>query len=170
MDDSETLIGREGDDDAARIRSNMASIEEGARTLRWAKERPWRGESHVWTEDGLPVVDLHDLNVRLAREAVRITLGIAADLECGAICFVTGRGRHSIGPPALRGMVASELRTGCAEHPSWSQRAGHAGRWMLITDPNRAPRVATGQLGPAFWTMVILFLCLAFWALVGLPG
>ena len=156
--------------DDRRIRKRMDSIEREARSLRWAAERPWKRESHIWIEDGLPVVDLHDLNVKLARGAVRATVEIASELQCGAVCFITGRGRHSMGPPALRGMVASELRHACQESPAWSQRAGHAGRWMLITDPARAPRVATGQLGPAFWTMLILFACLAFWALVGLPG
>ena len=158
------------DDDATVLRDQLVSVEESASGLRWAAERPWKTRSHVWIEDGLPVVDLHDLNVRLARKAVRATIEVAADLHCGAVCFVTGRGRHSMGPPALRGMVASELRHACEEDSNWSQRAGHAGRWMLITDPDRAPGVATGQLGPAFWTLVILFLCLAFWALVGLPS
>ena len=156
-------------DDAIVLRDELLDVEERAQTLRWAEERPWRCQSHVWLEDGLPVVDLHDLDMKTARAAVRSTLKVAPDLRCGAICYVTGRGRHSVGPPALRGMVASEMRKACAKE-DWSHRPGHAGRWMLIVDPSRSPRVATGGLGPAFWTMLILFACLAFWALFGLPS
>ena len=166
MDDAETSLS----DDDVILRRTLSHIQEGARSLRWADERPWRVDGHIWLEHDLPVIDLHDLNVRLAREAVRAAAAAADQLRCGALCFVTGRGRHSMGPPALRGMVAAELRRACKKNPSWDQRAGHAGRWMLITDPSRAPRVATGQLGLVFWLGVVLFSALAIWALVGLPS
>ena len=156
--------------DATLIRGKLEEVEQSSTTLKWASERPWNRQSHVWLESGLPVVDLHDLNMRLARKAVRATLEVADELRCGAVCFVTGRGRHSMGPPALKGMVAAELRRACEENPEWSQRAGHAGRWMWIIDPKRAPRVATGQLGPAFWIGILLFIALSIWALLGFPG
>ena len=111
------------------------------------------------------MIDLHDLNVRVARSAVHQAIQVAPDISTGAICLVTGRGRHSMGPPALRGMVASELRKACKAHDKWRHRPGHAGRWMLISDPARAPRIATGELGPLFWIGILLFVALAFWAL-----
>lgn len=157
-------------DDAAVLRQALGTIQDKARSLRWADERPWTVDGHIWVEHSLPVIDLHDLNMRLARETVRTVTPLSSELQCGAVCFITGRGRHSIGPPALRGMVAAELRRACKDHPSWDQRAGHAGRWMLITDPSRAPRVATGQLGILFWLGVVAFLGLATWALLGLPS
>ena len=156
--------------DVTLIQAELSAIEEQAPTLRWYKERPWRAQTHVWFESGMPVVDLHDLNMRLARQTVRATLTTHSELHCGAVCFITGRGRHSVGPPALRGMVAAELQKACDQHSEWQHRPGHAGRWMWVFDASRAPRVATGQLGPLFWLMVVLFIGLAIWALVGLPG
>ena len=67
-------------------------------------------------------------------------------------------------------MVAAELQKACENHPEWEHRPGHAGRWMWVIDAKRAPRVATGQLGPLFWLMVALFIGLAIWTLLGLPG
>ena len=166
MADDDNSQGGEGD--IPLLRRSLEDVETRAKSLSWSERRPWKTTTHVWSEHDLPVIDLHDLNVRLARSAVRRLIDIAPRMSAGAICLITGRGRHSMGPPALRGMVASELRKACEAEPEWRQRPGHAGRWMLITDPARAPHIATGELGIWFWIGMVLFLALAFWAFLGL--
>ena len=107
-------------------------------------------------QQALPVVDLHDLNRRCARDATQAVCAIGADLEAGAVRFVTGRGRHSLGAGGvLVHTVRKELQKTCAE-TGWRFRGGGAG-WILITDEERAPRSAKGELGPMFWLLAALF-------------
>lgn len=147
------------DDDLARLREALADIEVEARDLRWADQRPWRTATHVSQVGDLPEIDLHDLNARLAREAVRR----AAAVEPVAVRFVTGRGRHSVGPGGvLGGVVRAELKKQCADRP-WQFRPAGAARWLLVTDPERAPAEATGDLG---WGFKLLMLAFALAAIV----
>ena len=60
----------------------------------------WRTIAVVRT--GMPIVDLHDLNMRLARQAVRATIAMHPNLRCGAICFVTEEGVTPSGACASR--------------------------------------------------------------------
>jgi len=147
--------------DVEQLRRSLASVERGATDLPWAKERPWRAETHVWVEGGLPVVDLHDLGTKLADKAVRRAAAVSADLQAGAVCFVTGRGRRSIGPGVVRRVTEEALRAHCAERGCYYRPAG-PGRLVLVVDPSRAPVSATGRLGIGFWLVVALFLVAVF--------
>jgi len=111
----------------------------------------------VWADDGLPVVDLHDLGAKLAQKAVHRSAAVSSDLQAGAVCFVTGRGRRSIGPGVVRKVAEKELRAYCAKRGCYYRPAG-PGRLVLVVDPNRAPVSATGRLGIGFWLVVVLFL------------
>ena len=149
-------------DDIARLRKLLEGVEERARALPWAAERRWRAETHVWREHALPVVDLHDLNAALSREAARAVAREAASLDAGAVCFVTGRGRRSTGKPVLSGVVRDELLASAGE--GWTLRPGRAGRVVLVVDEARAPAAATGALSPWFWVGAALFAVASVWA------
>ncbi len=130
----------------------MKRIEEAARSLEWNDKRPWTQQSHTWTEQGVPFVDLHDLSIRLAVEAV----DIAAEMDLPSVGFITGRGRHTIdGRSRLRDAVHERLTELCEEE-GWSYRILGPGRCVLVKDPSRAPTYATGAL--PWWIKLILVL------------
>lgn len=135
-------------DPLGRIALALAAVEVEARDLRWADERPWRVATHLRREDGLPVVDLHDLNARTARLAVQAVVEAAPELEVGAVLFVVGVGRHSAGRPVLGRVVLEVL----ADSP-YGGRMGARGRVALILDPNAATGAALGGggLGLVLW-------------------
>ena len=95
--------------DIDRLSDSLQSVEEEACSLRWAKERPWRRDTHLWLETGMMVVDLHDLNASLSKRVLSAVAEIGESLECGGVLFVTGRGRHSVGTPVLRQVVSGKL-------------------------------------------------------------
>lgn len=154
--------------DLARLADSLGELEASARGLSWADERPWRRETHLWLEQGLPVVDLHDLDVKHARRLLQLV--DLEGLQGGAICFITGRGRHAIsGRSALREAVSGILAARAARE-GWQLRPQGSGRLVLVTDPDRAPAAASGRLGPTFWLAVAAFLALALWLCLGAPG
>jgi hypothetical protein len=140
------------EEDLRRLREALAPLEEEAAQLPWAQERPWRVTTHLRLERGLLQVDLHDLNARCARRAVRLVEQSAASLETGAVGFITGVGSHSIGPGVLTEVVGRELRR-VAPRRGWSYQPHGKGALVLITDPARAPARASGQLPPLFWVI-----------------
>lgn len=154
--------------DVAVLRGRLAGVEAEAREQPWADQRPWRAETHVAWDGELPVVDLHGLKAGLARRAVRATVGAVGELEAGAVCFVTGRGRHSVGPGGVLGaVVRKELQRAGADQPTWSARPHGAARWVWIHDPERAPAAATGALG---WGFVVLMVGFAIAAVVAVAN
>ena len=137
--------------------ADLPALEADAAGQRWAEERPWRVATHVGAESGVAVVDLHDLSAAVARKAVREVL--AEPPAAGAVVFVFGRGRHTLGPSqVLRNVVVKELRRACAEEEAWSYRMVGAARTVWITDRGRAPRAATGAWGPGTWLLFALLL------------
>ncbi|MCB9761429.1 MAG: hypothetical protein H6739_16420 [Alphaproteobacteria bacterium] len=145
--------------DLDAVQHQLAPLADAARSLSWNRERPWRPESHVWSESGLVVVDLHDLSVRLGVEAVERAAALAPELA--AVVFVTGRGRHSVeGRSRLNDGVTEAVEALCAAR-GWAWRVPRPGRVLLIADPARAPRAATGALGPLFWLGALGFAGLA---------
>ena len=140
-------------EDLDRYRAALAPIEDDAKGQRWAKERPWRVDTHVGAASGMVVVDLHDLSAAVARRAVREV--VASPPEAGAVVFVFGRGRHTLGPSqVLRNVVVRELRRVCAENEAWSYRMSGPARTVWITDRARAPRAATGEWGWGTWLLL----------------
>lgn len=147
-------------------------MEDIARSQRWDAERPWRTDTHLWIEDGLLVVDLHDLGAKGTKALLRIAVALAhkPGLDGGAICFVTGRGRRSRGKPVLGELVGRRLLSAANDVAAWSVHPLGAGRVALVTDPDKAPARARNQLGIGFWLMVVGFLAAAVWACLGTPG
>ena len=115
------------------------------------------------------VVDLHDLSIALALEAVdRIA---ETGLETGAVHLVTGKGKHSVdGRSRLREAVEQRLAELCVAQ-GWAFRTPMVGRFTLLTDSEAAPPAAAGRLEPVFWVAVAVFLTLACYAapLAGIP-
>lgn len=153
-------------DDVGRLRQALQPLEADARHQRWDRERPWRVATHVRREGELVVVDLHDLKVGLARRAVHAAFDSA--LQEGAVVFVTGRGRHSMGPGSpLRQAVVGTLQKACGATEGWAYRLLSPGRVAWIHDHQRAPASLGGGGSGWLWLWLAL-LALAF--VVGLWG
>lgn len=138
--------------DAQLLIEALAEVEQRAKGLRWAAERPWRCKTHIRAEGGLAVVDLHDLNAKLGKLAAKHMLAAAPQLSCGALLAVVGVGRRSAGPPVLQGLVAKELSRG-----PYKVRMAAMGRIALITDPSVAPASAVGgaDWGMRLWWLLV---------------
>jgi hypothetical protein len=143
--------------DLEHLRGELAPLEALAAELPWAHERPWRVASHVRPEGDLIQVDLHDLNARCARRAVRLVEQAIPGLHTGAVGFITGVGSHSIGPGVLTDVVARELRKIAPRH-GWAYQPNGRGAVVLIWDPARAPAIASGQLPALFWLVAAVML------------
>ena len=102
------------------LRELLGEFEERARRQHWDGERPWRVETHVGWDGPLPTIDLHDAGAGLSKQVMRAVLQEAERLQTGALCMVTGRGSHSLGPAVLRGLVRKEIL-----------RSGRARGWQL---------------------------------------
>ena len=157
--------------DLVRVRKVLEPIEDSARDLRWAEERPWRTESHVWDDLGMVTVDLHDLNAGLTKKVLAAVAESAEELAQGGIVFVTGQGRHSIGLPVLRQVVAGSL--GRFERDrGWRQRDVGPGRVLLVVNEERIPgryREGTPLWVVAFFVVFMLALAWTLPPAVGLP-
>jgi hypothetical protein len=140
-------------DDLTRLRTVLAPIAERARDLPWSDKRPWKPHTHVWLEGSLPVVDLHDLSVKLGRDAVRI-VAETPELEAGAAALVTGRGNHTGGRSRLRDAVAGTLGALRQEQGLQSRPSG-PGRFVLVLDEERYV-AQSGGLGVWGWLLVAL--------------
>jgi len=151
-------------DDLTRVREALVSVELDARNLRWADERPWRRESHIWDDGGMITVDLHDLNAALTKSVVALVAEFALDLQSGGIIFVTGQGRHSVGLPVLRQVVQGSLVRLERSH-GWRQRDIGPGRVLLVVNEERVP--SRYREGTPLWVMLffVVFLLALGWAL-----
>lgn len=155
--------------DVQRLRRSLASLSREAKDQRWDGERPWRARTHVWDEQGVVVVDLHDLKVALAKKVVDRVVDCAGDLEGGAVIFVTGVGRHSAGKAVLPDVVAGKLQAVAAER-GWTARPGPAGRQVLVLDAERAPSHLRGGVSWAAAAMLLFMVLAAVWLCAGRPG
>jgi hypothetical protein len=142
--------------DVQQIAHALRRVQRDAKKLLWHDERPWQVDSHIWVEGPLPVVDLHDLSVKLAKRAVEQVWRLK--LASGAVCFITGVGNNSIGPPKLKEAVGGMLARACAEKEAWTSRADGPGRYVLITDADRAPVEVQSSLPVGFWVLAVLIL------------
>ncbi|MBX2804217.1 MAG: hypothetical protein KTR31_41535 [Myxococcales bacterium] len=157
----------------SRFRAALSPIQTAAKGQPWAKERPWRTKTHVVLEEGVMVVDLHDLKANLARKAVAAVVG-SGPSKAGAVVFVVGRGRRSVGPGGVLGkVVRSELGAACKSASGWSVRPVGPARIAWITDWNKAPASVVGGGGWGMWLLYAFFaaaVCVAFAQALGLFG
>lgn len=168
MHNGEIMTAQE---DIQTVRLALEPVQDWARTLRWAKERPWRSVTHVHEENGLVVIDLHDLNAALTKKTLAYVSTLAPDLHCGGVVFITGRGRHSVGLPVLNRIVLGTLVRYEREH-GWRQRDLGAGRLLMVVDEERIPKRYQG--GTPLWvpSFFLVFSVALLWALplkIGVP-
>lgn len=116
----------------------LKGVQSKAAKLPWAKERAWRVKTHLRLGGhGLIELDLHDLSVPLALEAVGLLIEAAP--ETGAAVLITGRGKHSGGVTRLRDAVQADLEArGLPCVPRGP------GRLQVTWDAAAAGRSATG--------------------------
>tara|TARA_B100001113_G_scaffold341821_1_gene327373 strand:+ start:136 stop:870 length:735 start_codon:yes stop_codon:yes gene_type:complete len=91
-----------------RLQNLFASVEDKARSLPWADESPWTAMTHVRRDRGVLTVDLHDLDLPLAKLVIEQV--IVSREWLGRVRIITGRGLHSKTIPKLRPMVTQRLR------------------------------------------------------------
>jgi len=139
----------------------LKSVEERAKALPWARKRPWKRGTHVWYEYDLLVVDLHDLNTKLAKDTLSRFVDAAEDFDTGAICFVTGIGKHSAGGFSKnREMVIKSLQKLARKKENWSIYSQGNGRIVLVFNKEAAPKSATGKLDPTLKAGIAIFIFL----------
>jgi hypothetical protein len=144
-----------------QLRDELWEMERKAEKMPWANRRKWTFSTHLWEESEMLVVDLHDLNVKLAKEVIRKTLRVAPTLDFACICFVTGKGNKSDGKEKIRPMaidVAGEI----SQKKGWRLSSGTQGRLSVIIDEDRAPAVVTSKLSKTVVIGVYIFLGIIF--------
>lgn len=150
------------EDDRQRLVAALAEVEQQARELPWAKERPWRAAEQVRYVESVPTVDLHGLSVRLGELAASSVLDEVPRLDARAAMFITGRGRHTGGISPLKETV-NRLAVATAREKGWAASPRGPGRMLVVADAKRAPSAASGRLPIGFWLVVALVLAgLAF--------
>ena len=144
----------------------LEGVEKDSKGLRWAKERPWRRQSHIWEENGLPVIDLHDLNAGLTKKIIRAIEAVSDEFRTGGVVFITGVGRHSVGVPVLRQVVSGSLMR-FEQQKGWRHRDVGGGRVLLVMDESQIPKF-WGQQTPSIAIWFFSLFCVALvWALQG---
>ena len=143
----------------------LGKIESQAAQLRWAKNRPWTMKTHIWFENSLPMVDLHDLNTKLSKQCIKKILPLGTDFQSGAVCFITGIGKNSNLKPATRNMALNLLQKE-AQKNKWDVQLQGMGRIVVVFDEEKAPAAAKGKLSKTFWIATIGFVLLLLGSLL----
>jgi hypothetical protein len=147
-------------DSISKLKDELWDIEDKASRLPWANLRCWKFDTHLWVEQSMLVIDLHELNVKLAKQVIKKTSQIATSMEYACICFVTGQGNKSQGKAKIRPM-AIEVVGEVALKKGWKLTSGTQGRLTIILDEERAPAVVTSKL-----SKTVVFGMYAFFALI----
>ena len=142
-------------------------VEQAARGQRWAKERPWKTQTHVRWEREMPTLDGHDLSAKLMKRALKLLLDEVASLDTGAVLIVTGRGRHTLGAKGVLPQIVQGVVGRAASEQGWRLRPHGPGAWVLVVDASRAPASATAAFGWGEW---LLFLFLGGCALLAIAA
>ncbi len=91
-----------------RLQLLLQPLEHQAAQLPWASEKVWTTASHVRVDRGTLTVDMHELDLEMARQVLEKV--IASREWIGRVRIVTGRGLHSKTLPKIRPMVIERLR------------------------------------------------------------
>jgi len=157
--------------DLPTIRNALVEVQDRAQGLRWAEERPWTVDTHVWDDHGMVTIDLHDLNAKLSKAVLAAVSERAEGLQQGGVVFVTGQGRHSMGVPVLRQVISGSLVRFERER-GWRQRDIGRGRILLVVNEETIP--GRYREGTPWWIVgfFVAFMVAMAWALppaMGLP-
>ena len=140
-----------------KAKDELWEIPREAKQLPWANQRAWDFSTHLWFEQDMLVVDLHDLNVKLARKVIKAVCRNAQKWDVGCVCFVTGVGKHSEDKAKIRPMAIGLLQDISSEK-GWGLLSGTQGRLSVILDEERAPQQVTAKLSKTMMFGVYLFL------------
>ena len=145
------------------LRDELWEIPRKAQRLPWGDIRRWTFKTHLWIEQEddkiLVVIDLHDLNVKIARDVVYQSIKKMSTLV-GAICFITGKGNHSAGGPKILPM-AIDISQNQADKNGWRVQS-QPGKVFVIYDESKAPTIVTGELSRTIvWGVYLFFALLA---------
>lgn len=116
--------------DMKALEDALREVERRAAGLPWAKQRRWRVGTHTTWEGGWPVIDLHDLSVKLG-------IAVLDALEKGDVAaarLVTGGGRHTGGHSKLREAILAEARS-----RGWRVSPVGRARLEVVRDEGRVP-------------------------------
>jgi len=139
--------------------SKLKSIEERAKSLRWSDKRPWKRKTHIWYEHDLLILDLHDLNSKLAKESVKRCVQSVKNFETGALCFITGIGKHSAGGFSKNSeMILKLLNKLSKKQEEWEIHSHGMGRLVLVFNKEKAPKRAKGRIDPTIKAGIVIFL------------
>ena len=147
------------------LQRELEDVAIDARSLPWYEENPWKTSTHVWVEEGMPVIDLHATNVKITQKILKHSIRLAEKKNFSCLCFITGVGRNSIGEATLKNVVLKQLGE-IALEKEWGFHPLGPGRFVVIIDSEQAPRIATGKLSNIFWSGVILFVLLFLYLLI----
>jgi hypothetical protein len=137
------------------MRKWLAPVEVAARDQRWAEERPWTVETHVFWQAQMPTLDGHDLSAKLMKKSIALLVERAHKLDTGALQIVVGRGKHSLRPGGVLGEVVQGSLGPKARDRGWGLRPHGPAAWVLITDRKRAPSSVTGG-GWGGWVLALV--------------
>lgn len=142
-----------------KAQDELWEIPREAKSLPWADKRAWAFKTHLWFENDMLVVDLHDLNVKLARKVIKKIIRKAEKWDVGCVCFVTGVGKHSDDKAKIRPMAIGLLQD-ISSDKGWRLLSGTQGRLSVILDEERAPQEVTAKLSKTMMFGVYIFLAL----------
>ena len=140
-----------------KAKDELWDIPRDAKALPWADQRVWAFSTHIWLEQDMLVIDLHDLNVKLARKVIKKISKQAEKWDIGCVCFVTGVGKNSTDKAKIRPMAIGLLQDISAKK-GWRLLSGTQGRLSVILDEARAPQEVTAKLSKPMMFGVYLFL------------
>lgn len=151
--------------DLALVGRTLRALEKPAARLPWATDRAWAVQTHVWIERDVPVVDLHDLSVKLGTRAVREVARVAPRLSAASVVFVTGHGKRRPGGESNLRTSVEDLLAELERKHGWRFHPRGDGRFVVVLDAARAPPSASTRLGTTFWVATWAFLAAASLAL-----
>ncbi len=129
-----------------RLQLLLQPLEHQAAQLPWASEKVWTTASHVRVDRGTLTVDMHELDLELARQVLEKI--IASREWIGRVRIVTGRGLHSKTLPKIRPMVIERLRQ-VVKHLDWE---------ILLKKGSLTLRPMGKAPTPQRWLMRFIFL------------
>jgi hypothetical protein len=144
-----------------RLRDELWDIPKKAKNLPWALQSPWSFKTHMWMDDdGVLIVDLHDLSVPLARQVVTKTLKSIDVTSLSAVCLITGQGKNSSnGPKILPATI--EIARNQSDKRGWDVHM-QPGRVYVVLDPSHAPKSVTNELSKLMMWGIYAFFTVLF--------
>ncbi len=142
------------------LHDDLWDIPKKAKQLPWADRDCWTFKTHLWIDDNVLFVDLHDLSVPLARQVVQKSLKAKIAKHVAAVCLITGQGKNSADGPKIL-PVAMDIAQTQANKRGWKVHT-QPGRVYVVCDPEHAPVAVTNQLSRTMVWGIYAFFAMLF--------